>query len=290
MKYALAPNKLTLRRARHLHVVLFGAFVYCYLGVLQGERILAWLHAHGHDTLGSQPLAAWHVALPAAFLAMAVFALWQRHHHLPKTWNGQKRLAIMTAGAFTLCLVTSPTEADTLELRTARLNNEGHYDKSLDAARYYAHPTAAILEERIEALSAQGMLYEKFFTYPLADGATMAQMAHNPSHSSDCPEELDLLLSRDLDAFAAFIKQRAEADSTTLQRLQRAEREALILYTHRRENPVIVYTERNTEANYRDFCEYRSRHAAPTPTAEANIIGDVYGDTYWHYYFYGQHR
>lgn len=286
MKYALAPNKLTLRRARHLHVVLFGAFVFCYLGVLQSERILAWLHASGHDTLGPRPLAAWHVALPAALVTMAIFALWQRYHHLPKEWSGQKRLAIMTTCAFTLCLITSPSETDTLALRMQRLNRQGQYAEAIEASNSYAHPTAQILTQRITALEAQHELYDKFFTYPLADSTTMQSLPDRAEAHTPCPEELALLLRRDLDGFAALIKRRADADPTTLSHLQRAEREALILYAHRRETPIILYTEANTEANYRDFCDYRTRHTNANATAEANIVGDNYGDTYWHYYYY----
>lgn len=283
MKYALAPHKLTLRRARHLHVVLFGAFVYCYLGVLQGERILASLHNSGIDTLGSTPLAAWHIALPAALLAMGAFALWQRHHHLPQEWSGQKRLAIMVTCAFALCLATSPSETSTLQLRMERLNRQGQYAKSLKASKDYAHPNADILRQRIVALSAENMLFDKFFTYPLADNTTM-------THLGNCPEELTLLLRRDLDAFASLINRRVATDSSALDHLQRAEREALILYAHRRETPIILYTEPNTEANYRDFCDFRSRLTTGSPIEQANIIGDSYGDTYWHYFYYGDCR
>lgn len=287
MKFALAPYTLTLRRARHLHVVLFGAFVYAYTSVLQGERILTALHDRGIDTWLTLPLVPWMVGLPAALIAMGAALLWRRHHHLPPSWNGQKRLAAMVLLAFSVSLITSPSESDTLEQKMERLNRQGNHAACLDVSRKFAHPTIGVLEQRIVALTATGELYEDFFTLPLAPDSLMQQLA-------GCPEELALLLRRDLDGFARLIKARNEADRQALRHLQRAECEALILYNHRRANPVIVFTEANIEANYRDFCDYEQKATLNekhyTPKELSNVIGDVYGDTYWHYYFYGQHR
>lgn len=287
MKFALAPYTLTLRRARHLHVMLFGAFVYTYASVLQGERVLAFLHDRGCDTILSLPLSPWMVGITCSLVAVGAALLWRRNHHLPSTWNGQKRLAAMVMLAFVVCLVTSPTETGVLEQKMRRLNRQGKHADCLDVSRKYAHPTIGILQQRIVALTATDNLYEDFFTLPLAADSIMMNLG-------DCPDALSLLLHRDLDAFARLVKSRSEHDDQALQHLQRAEREALVLYNHRRANPVIVYTDVNIEANYRDFCDYEQKATHNdnhyTPKELSNVIGDVYGDTYWHYYFYGQHR
>lgn len=287
MKFALAPYTLTLRRARHLHVVLFGAFVYAYTSVLQGERLLALLHDHGYDTLFAQPLSPWMVGLPLALIAAGTALLWQRHHHLPPAWNGQQRLAAMVLLAFAVCLFTSPTESDVLEQKMERLNRQEKHADCLSVSRNYAHPTAGILDQRVAALIATDQLYEDFFTLPLAADSIMQNL-------DGCPDEFSLLLHRDLDGFARHIKARVDHDAHTLQHLQRAEKEALVLYNRRRANPVIVYTDANIEANYRDFCDYEQKAALNdkqyTPKELTNVIGDVYGDTYWHYFLYGQYR
>lgn len=287
MKFALAPYTLTLRRARHLHVVLFGAFVYTYACVLQGERLLAFLHERGIDTFLSLPLTPWMVGIPFCLLAVGAALLWRRGHHLPSSWGGQKRLALMVLLAFVVCLVTSPSENEVLEQKLERLNRQGKHADCLDVSRHYAHPTAGILEQRVAALIATGELYDEFFTLPLADDSLMM-------HLGGCPDALSLLLRRDLDGFARHIKARTAHDDQALQHLQRAEKEALVLYNHRRANPVIVYNDANIEANYRDFCDYEQKAAHNdkhySPKELANVIGDVYGDTYWHYFFYGQHR
>ena len=286
MKFALAPYTLTLRRARHLHVVLFGAFVYIYTSVLQGERILAFLHTHGIDSLFSLPLTPWMVGIPVVLIAAGIALLWRRHHHLPVSWNGQKRLAAMVMLAFCVCIITSPKESDTLEQKMERLNRQGRYADCLDVGRNYTHPTAGILQQRVIALTVTGELYDEFFTLPLTADSLMLQI-------ENCPAELSLLLRRDLDAFAHHILARSKRNPNVLQNLQRAEREALVLYNHRRSNPVIVYTEANIEANYRDFCDYEKKAQNSknySPKELANVISDVYGDTYWHYFFYGQHR
>lgn len=299
MKFALAPYTLTLRRARHLHVVLFGAFVYAYTSVLQGERILAFLHDRGIDTFCSLPLVPWMVGIPCTLIALGAALLWRRSHHMPPTWSGQRRLAAMVLLAFVVCLVTSPSENDVLEQKMERLNRQEKHDACLDVSRNYAHPTSGILEQRILALTATGQLYEDFFTLPLAPDSLMLNL-------DGCPEELALLLHRDLDGFARLLKARIDSAPHALHSLQRAEWEALVLYNHRRANPIIVTTDprlategdacegKNIEANYRDFCDYEQKATHNdkhyTPLELANVIGEVYGDTYWHYFFYGQYR
>lgn len=287
MKFAVAPYTLTLRRARHLHVVLFGAFVYAYVSVLQGERILAFLHDRGIDTCCSVPLTPCMVGIPCALVALGAALLWRRSHHLPSSWSGQHRLAAMVLLAFVVCLITSPTEIGVLEQKMERLNRQGKHVDCLEVSRNYAHPTVGILTQRITALNATDQLYEEFFTLPLASDSLMMNL-------DGCPDELSLLIHRDLDGYARRLKARVASAPHTLQQLQRAEKEALVLYCHRRANPIIVYTDANIEANYRDFCDYEQKATHNdknySPQELANVIGEVYGDTYWHYFFYGQYR
>lgn len=290
MKHLATPYTLSLRRARFLQTVLFGAFVYCYVAILQYERIYPLLTslfptlspAHPHHTLITlTPLV---VGTIAALIGMAAYSLATHHVWLPVRIGGKRRLAGCILAAFTLCLITSPSETDTLTRKTRRLNTWGEYRQSVEVSSRFIHPTKDLLLQRAIALSRLGCLGEEFFTYPLADvGEELAREL--PDNDSFDLRALRHLLLGDLRGFVKVCEGIPHAQ------LQRAEREALVLYMHTHSSPMsILIQDPNIEANYRDYLDYEHRLLLSarhyTLSERSSLMADSYGDTYWYYYSY----
>lgn len=262
----LTPYSLTLRRARHLQVVLFGAFVYFYVTVIWGERLHVLL---GFDT----PLPLHILGAICGLAGAMVFLGISQRHHFPTMWNSRRLVAFVLA-TFTICLVTSPNEDAELVRLTSRLNRLGNYEGALAASAHRNHPTVDILAQRAHSLSQMGQLGERFFTYDVPSRLSWADIqAITPDTT------LRLLLSRDLDGLAHHLASHPDA------KLQRAEREALVLYARLRAKPLLIIHDSTVEQRYLDFCDTRDRLTDYSPVALSNILGETYGDTYWHYFF-----
>lgn len=89
------------------------------------------------------------------------------------------------------------------------------------------------------------------------------------------------LLDRQLDQFAQEIGNYYEVD----EHLPRNYREALILYTHLRSNPVLVYHDAVMDENYENLLELEQ--AYPDEAERKGKVAKMYGKTYWYYYKYG---
>lgn len=290
MKFSTTPYRLNLRRAHLLQIVLFGAFVYCYVGVLQYERIVHLLAAHLHFSANTYP-PSWQIALPPATLAVICATAFGRKVHLPKHWGGEFRLLLFTALSIIFCIVTSPNETDTLTLKTQRLMEQGRYDEAVDASAKFAKPTVAILNNRAKCLHQQNLLCEDFFTYPYGTNpfsdnnieAILNEISTDVSHDV---HSFRFLLRRDLDRLAQYL-QNCSNDS-----LKRAEKEALILYCHMHTEPVRFYSNSALEANYNDFCALYDKLTAPNSQygheEVTNLLHEDYGGTYWCYYYMHQ--
>lgn len=92
------------------------------------------------------------------------------------------------------------------------------------------------------------------------------------------------LLDKNLDAFVDNIgKYYTVNDSTPLPKHYR---EALLLYTHRHSNPLLVYKNNIMEA---DFQDYQKLEADTKNALERQVkLRDTFGNTYWYYYQYGK--
>lgn len=87
------------------------------------------------------------------------------------------------------------------------------------------------------------------------------------------------LLDCDVDAFAHNITKYYRLDS----HLPKHYREALILYTHLREHPYLVYHDAVMDADYEDYQDMSKKYA--NPKERFSELKDTYGKTYWFYYF-----
>ena len=88
------------------------------------------------------------------------------------------------------------------------------------------------------------------------------------------------LLDKNLNQFALIVRQ-LYADICSLPKHYR---EALILYTHLRSNPVIIYKDDVLDADFKDFQELDKKFS--DKNMQRNAVQQVYGNTYWYYYFF----
>lgn len=169
---------------------------------------------------------------------------------------------------------------------------------------------------RCWALSEQGKLGDKLFTYPLVGGSDamlpngssvklmMApedrlykslgvvfrqrmkplkyfEKLHQAHRATSAAHDWLLcayLLDNNLDAFVAALPKYYELDGE----LPQAYREALILYNHTSNNPRVVYKNSVVDADYDDFVAlYRK---TKNPQERYSVLKDSYGKTYWFYW------
>ena len=161
---------------------------------------------------------------------------------------------------------------------------------------------------RIACLNETGELGSRLFTYPLVggskamkpDGVTVKALMwkaplwllgpsawmvkHHLKYKIPVDYELcALLLDKKLDQFVAEVRKHYDIRSP---KLPTHYKEALVLYTHRRTHPVIVYHE---SVIYTDFQDYQQlEHKSASAIENQTALHDTYGNTYWYYYDYEQ--
>ena len=172
---------------------------------------------------------------------------------------------------------------------------------------------------RAYALARQGQLGERLFKYPVkgtsADLVPMEQgvtclryctdsvyrvLGAKPARpmaagmylhallrsgmASDAAKDYLLcgyLIDRNIDAFAAALPNYYEIND----QLPLHYREALILYTHLRANPTVVYRNDVMDTDYEDLQRLERQHSSRE--ARMNAVRPQYAGTYWWYYEYG---
>ena len=92
------------------------------------------------------------------------------------------------------------------------------------------------------------------------------------------------LLDKNLDKFVVHLPRYYHVDSL----LPKHYREALVLYTHSRSNPKLVYHDAVTDADYSDYQDLEKKY--PEKMVRQTKIRDIYGKTYWYYFHYHQKK
>lgn len=90
------------------------------------------------------------------------------------------------------------------------------------------------------------------------------------------------LLDKNLDKFVVHLPHYYHVDSL----LPKHYREALVLYTHSRSNPKLVYHDAVADADYKDYQDLEKKY--PEKMVRQTKIRDIYGKTYWYYFHYHQ--
>lgn len=170
---------------------------------------------------------------------------------------------------------------------------EKDYEGALSVGSKSLATDSSLTMLRIYALAAQGKLPERLFEYSLMGGSA-AMRPNGSSVKMMFHEDKQLrlvrrttpdyrmcgnLLDRNLEAFARELVIRYD-----LRRLPKHYREAMTLYCHTRSNPIVVYSDPATEADYNDYKEMEKRYTNPQERQTA--LRDAFGKTYWYYYDY----
>lgn len=204
-------------------------------------------------------------------------------------------------------------------MKTETLLADGEYQKALEVGKRSLESDANLLMLRMYALARENALGDKLFEYPITadveqilptSGRTRMFYCSEdslykflggrpaepmtPMHFLDLLERRDsivprqvvdyklcgLLIDRQIDRFAREISKYYELDD----RLPKHYREALVLYTHSRSNPYLVYHHAVTDEDWRNLIEQERRYS--DPTERKGRVEDQYHDTYWYYYKY----
>lgn len=188
-------------------------------------------------------------------------------------------------------------------MKMERLMIEGKYTDALSVGRKSLDTDSSLTFLRVACLHKTKQMGDLLFTYPLMGGSkamfldslsTKALMWKAPKWMVDInvckvkyilPREYKLcglLMDKKLDAFVCEILKSGKLDTASLPKHYC---EALMLYTHRRSHPRIVYKNAVMEADFRDFQAMERKYSNLLERKTA--LYETYGNTYWYYFLYG---
>lgn len=232
-----------------------------------------------------------------------------------RMWVNQLTMAMMMCGV-AFCGNTNAVFHFRMHAEVAM--RHGDYDETLRVGERSLETDGNLMMLRMYALSRQGQLGERLFTYPLVPSSDAmlpttsavrfmvypadslyrhlgAIPRHNMQpmtylkaifrHGQAKPAAVDYLLcgyliDRDLDGFAHEIGQYYTVNDS----LPRHYREALVLYTHLRRHPVVVYHDPVLDVDYKDLRKLEAEYASED---ERKVkVMEKYADSYWCYYGY----
>ncbi len=256
------------------------------------------------------------------FLSLAVKYNWIET--LPPSYSAPisvlwKNLLLMACMFIAVCLCGNNDSVLHYRLRVERLLGSGAYSKALMVGEKSDETDASLTMLRAYALSRSGQLGERLFEFPLTGGSyallpdgkgvrcllypedRIVRALSIRKKGDMTPMEYLLyiernglgrkpvtdyilcgyLLDRNIDAFVNAIRRKYSLTSPSLPKHYK---EALTLYTHLRSNPVLVYHNEVMDADYADF--QNLEHKYTDARERESYVHDMYGDTYWFYYFY----
>ena len=203
-------------------------------------------------------------------------------------------------------------------LRMERLLMHGEYAKALEVGKKSDKSDANLTMLRVFALAHEGRLGDELFKYPvrgtsasivpeLYDGKMLMlspdsvyrMLGAIPRHGQTTKNYLKaivksgqatkaaieyqlcgMLIDKDLDGFVNLLMKTHKIDDT----LPLHYREALILYTHRRSSPKVVYSNTVMDTDYDDMQRLEAETKSP---GERRIqIYKQFSGTYWEYFDY----
>lgn len=230
-----------------------------------------------------------------------------------------KNLLCMSCMFIAVCLFANSDKTFHYRLRVERLLLADSYRKALEVGDNSDETDVSLTMLRIYALSRNKQLGERLFEYPLT-GESKALLPNGKDvrclfyPESTILKSLSIrkkgimtpmeyllyiernglamkpaidyilcgyLLDRNLDGFVNEIKSKYNLASPSLPKHYK---EALTLYTHLRSNPLLVYHSEVMDADYADFQKLESEYT--NKRERESYVRDMYGDTYWFYYFY----
>lgn len=258
-------------------------------------------------------LGKWWWLLPLLFLlwVTAVYAARQLESvDVPPYKNGWKtgvlwQNLLLSFLMMMFCMYTANHDRIFHErMHMEHLMNEGRYAEALQIGKKQEETDSSLTMLRMACLYKMGQLPDRLFTFPLVGGSKpmvldsvtvksimwrapkWMQPTNNPHVTYRKPKDYQLcalLLDRKLDRFVTELKRSCNVDSV---QLPRHYKEALILYTHLRTHPQLVFHDAVMDADFQDYQTLERKFANPQELQTA--LKDTYGNTYWYYYEYSK--
>ena len=225
---------------------------------------------------------------------------------------------ILAAMMIGVGLMSMSNDITHYRLRMERLLMHGEYAKALEVGKASDKTDASLTMLRVFALAHEGRLGDELFKYPvrgtsasivpeLSDGKMLMlspdsvyrMLGAIPRHGQTTKNYLKaivksgqatkaaieyqlcgMLIDKDLDGFVNLLMKTHKIDDT----LPLHYREALILYTHRRSSPKVVYRNTVMDTDYDDMQRLEAETKSP---GERRIqIYKQFSGTYWEYFDY----
>ena len=225
---------------------------------------------------------------------------------------------ILAAMMIGVGLLSNSNDITHYRLRMERLLMHGEYAKALEVGKASDKTDASLTMLRVFALAHEGRLGDELFKYPvrgtsasivpeLSDGKMLMlspdsvyrMLGAIPRHGQTIKNYLKaivksgqatkaaieyqlcgMLIDKDLDGFVNLLMKTHKIDDT----LPLHYREALILYTHRRSSPKVVYRNTVMDTDYDDMQRLEAETKSP---GERRIqIYKQFSGTYWEYFDY----
>ena len=225
---------------------------------------------------------------------------------------------ILAAMMIGVGLLSNSNDITHYRLRMERLLMHGEYAKALEVGKASDKTDASLTMLRVFALAHEGRLGDELFKYPvrgtsasivpeLSDGKMLMlspdsvyrMLGAIPRHGQTIKNYLKaivksgqatkaaieyqlcgMLIDKDLDGFVNLLMKTHKIDDT----LPLHYREALILYTHRRSSPKVVYRNTLMDTDYDDMQRLEAETKSP---GERRIqIYNQFSGTYWEYFDY----
>ena len=232
-----------------------------------------------------------------------------------RMWINMLTMALMMCGV-AFCSNTNAVFHFRAHAEVALLH--GDEDEALRVGLRSHETDGNLMMVRMYALSRQGLLGERLFDYPIVPSSDMmlptTPATHLMIYPTDSlyrhlgaiprhdmlpmaylqliirsgqakPAAIDYLLcgyliDRDLDSFACEVSQHYAINDS----LPRYYREALVLYTHQRNHPVVVYSDPVLDVDYKDFRKLETTY--PSENERKGKVMERYTNSYWYYYNY----
>ena len=225
---------------------------------------------------------------------------------------------ILAAMMIGVGLLSNSNDITHYRLRMERLLMHGEYAKALEVGKASDKTDASLTMLRVFALAHEGRLGDELFKYPvrgtsasivpeLSDGKMLMlspdsvyrMLGAIPRHGQTTKNYLKaivksgqatkaaieyqlcgMLIDKDLDGFVNLLMKTHKIDDS----LPLHYREALILYTHRRSSPKVVYRNTVMDTDYDDMQRLEAETKSP---GESRIqIYKQFSGTYWEYFDY----
>lgn len=225
---------------------------------------------------------------------------------------------ILAAMMIGVGLLSNSNDITHYRLRMERLLMHGEYAKALEVGKQSDKSDANLTMLRVFALAHEGRLGDELFKYPvsgtsasivpqLADGKMLMlspdsvyrMLGAIPRHGQSTKHYLNaivksgqatkaaieyqlcgMLIDKNLDGFVSLLMKTYKIDDS----LPLHYREALILYTHRRSSPKVVYRNTVMDTDYDDM--QRLEAETHSPGERRIMVYKQFAGTYWEYFDY----